>query len=228
VRLEETVVNILRVLSLVVVGTLLACSSPEAEWKKADALGTVAAYQKFVTDHPTDSHAAQASGRILALQDDAAWADAQKTNTSDSYKQYVQTQPNGAHVADARDRMTGFERADAWKAAQVGATAATLQAFLQKYPQGTEADQARAQLQKLSAEQYRVQLAAFRAKGEAEHLRTRLQARYGSVLHEVVVVPATASDKLNRVSSKPMSQEDAQSACATLKKAKQHCEVVKG
>ena len=42
------------------------------------------------------------------------------------------------------------------------------------------------------------------------------------------MVPPGAQDKLNRVDSGPMTHDEAQAACTTLKKEKQHCEVVKG
>jgi outer membrane protein assembly factor BamD (BamD/ComL family) len=220
-------VNVLRGICLLGAGTLIACSSSEGDWKTADTQGTIAAYQKFLSDHPNDSHAEQARNRVHSLEDEQAWALAQTNNTLDSFEQYIQAQPNGAHSADARERITGFERAAAWKTLQASATAAALQEFLQKYSQGPEADQARAQLQKLNAEQYRVQLGTFRVKGQAEHARTQLQSRYGNLLHDIVVVPPTSADKLNRVVSTPMTLDQAKSACTTLSKAKQHCEVVK-
>lgn len=225
---QETIVKIVRPMWLLMVAALLACSSQEADWKKADAQGTVTGYQKFLTDHPTSAHAEQARGRMQALQDEHAWTEAKNTSTAYSYKQYLDTQPNGIHAADAHDRITGLERAAAWKVAQADGKATALQEFLQKYPQGAEADEARAQLQKLNAASYRVQLGAFRSKKEAQRLRARLQAKYGNALHDVVVVAPTGRDKLNRVRSGTMSQEEARSACAKLKKAHQHCEVVKG
>jgi outer membrane protein assembly factor BamD (BamD/ComL family) len=224
---EEIDVNLLRGIWLIGAATLIACSSSEGDWKKADTAGTIASYQKFLTDHPNDSHAEQARNRVHSLEDEQAWTLAQTSNTLDSFKQYIQTQPNGAHSADARERMTGFERAAAWKTLQASATAPALQEFLQKYPHGSEADQAQAQLQKLNAEQYRVQLGTFRAKEQADRARTKLQSRYGNLLHDIVVVAPTPADKLNRVVSAPMTLDQAKSACTTLSKAKQHCEVVK-
>jgi cell division protein FtsN len=205
----------------------MACSSSEGDWKRADTQGTIAAYQKFLADHPNDSHAQLARKRVHSLEDDQAWTLAQTTNTLDSLKQYIQTQPNGAHSSDAREGITGFERAAAWKTAQASDTGPALQEFLQKYPQGSEADLARMQLQKLNAEQYRVQLGAFAVKGQAEHARTHLQSRFGNLLHHIAVVPPTSADKSNRVVSGPMSLDAAKSACTTLSKQKQHCEVVK-
>ncbi len=219
--------NILRGMCLSTVVVLLACSSAESDWKKADAQRTVAAYQAFLKDHPDNAHADQARDRIQALEDDQAWADAQKTNTLESFQQYVQNRPKGAHLADVHDRIVVLERSAAWKIAQATATVPALQEFLEKYPQGPEADQARAQLQTLKAGEYRVQLAAFRSKHEAETVSARLQARYGKELRQVTVVPAVPPDKLNHVESASMTLEDAQSACAKLKKEHRHCEVVK-
>jgi outer membrane protein assembly factor BamD (BamD/ComL family) len=220
-------VNVLRGICLIGAGALIACSSSEGDWKKADTDGTVASYQKFLTDHPNDSHAEQARNRVHSLEDEQAWTLAQTSNTLDGFKQYIQTQPNGAHSADAHERMTGFERAAAWKTLQATATAPALQEFLQKYPHGSEADQAQALLQKLNAEQYRVQLGTFRVKEQADQARTKLQSRYGDLLHDIVIVAPTPADKLNRVVSAPMTFDQAKSACTTLSKAKQHCQVVK-
>ena len=217
--------NVLRGLYLAALAALVACSSPEADWKKADAQATIPAYQKFLTDHPRDSHADQARARIQALQDEQAWTDAQKMNTADAYKQYLATQPNGIHVTEGQERLTSMQRADAWKVAQADGKAPALQEFLQKYPTGPEADQARTELQKLTA--YRVQLGAFRSRKQADALSERLKAHYSDVLHDVVVVAPSGSDKLTRVRSAGMTEAGARSACTKLKKSHQHCEVIK-
>ncbi|MGH8209618.1 MAG: SPOR domain-containing protein, partial [Steroidobacteraceae bacterium] len=119
----------------------------------------------------------------------------------------------------------GLARAAAWKSAQADNTQAALQGFLQKYPQGAEADQARAQLEQLNDS--RAELGAFRSKAEAQKAQVKLQARFGTQLHGIVILPPAGADKRTRVASAPMSSQDAQAACATLKKEHQHCEVVK-
>jgi hypothetical protein len=162
------------------------------------------------------------------LQDDQAWARAQSGNTADAFRQYLNNQPSGLHAAESRSRIAAFEQADAWKAAETDGKAPALQAFLQKYPQGDEADRARAKLEQLKAEAYRVQVAAFRARKDADRVRARLQARYRNVLHDVVVVPPATPDKLTTIRSAPMTLKEAQSACGELRKEHQHCEVVKG
>jgi outer membrane protein assembly factor BamD (BamD/ComL family) len=221
-------VNIPRpLIPIIVIALLTACSSSEADWTKAESQNTVSAYEDFVKQHPNDAHDAQAHTRIQGLQDDQAWSDAQKTNTLEAYQQYLEKLPNGKHIDDAHAQVTALQRAAAWQAAQAANTVPAVQDFLQKYTQGPEVDQANALLTKLQAEGYRVQLATFHSDKEAQKSLPQLQARYSNELHDLVIIPPSGTDKLNRVSSGPMTLEDAKSACAKLKKSHQRCEVVK-
>jgi hypothetical protein len=119
--------------------------------------------------------------------------------------------------------MTALQRAAAWNVVQNDESAPSLQAFLDKYPQGLESNEAR---QKLSALSYRVELADARSKAVAEHERARFQARFGKVIHEVMVVPPSAPDTHYRVTSGPMSQSDANSACAAIERMHQSCKLI--
>lgn len=216
--------NVTLCLSLLSAVALVACSSSEADWNQANTAGTVAAYQQFLSKHPNDQHDAAAQQRIQMLQDDEAWKSAQTANTVDSYQQYLSAQASGAHVQDAHDRITGFERASAWQTAKSDGTEAALNDFLQKYPQGPEADQARAQLQQLM---YVVQVGAYHSSDLADKARAKLQDRFGKDLQNVVVVPPTGKGKTYHVASADMTQDQAKSACAMLRKQHQTCEVVK-
>lgn len=204
-----------------------ACDTAPADWQKAQAQNTVAAYQDFLTHHPNDSHAQQARDSIQALQDDQAWADAQQAATVDAYQAYLQKQANGKHADEAHTQITALERAAAWKSAQAANTEQALQDFIQKYNQGAEVDQAKAQLQKLQSEQYRVRLGAYKDAGAAEKARADLQSRFGNDVPGIVVVPPTGNSKQHEVSSGPLTEDDAKAVCAKLKKTHQRCEVVK-
>ncbi len=220
--------KLLGAVTLLLAVFLLACSSTEADWQKASSANTVAAYQDFLKDHPNGQHADEARTKIHSLEDDQAWMDAMTTNTEAGFQQYVKAEPSGAHVQEAQDKITGFERAAAWQTASADGSASALQAFLQKYPAGPESDQARAQLQKLNS-QYRVQLAgSYRSAKQADRASTQMKARFGDLLHDVVVVPPTPPSKSSHLRSAPMSEDEANAACAKLKKKHQHCEVVKG
>ena len=215
------------VLSLIVATVLVACSSAESDWSKASTANTAEAYQDFLTKHPTGAHAQDAHDRLQKLGDDKDWSDAQQSNTADAYQQYLQKEPNGAHAADAHTQLDALNRAADYKTAQAANTEQALQEFLQKYNQGPEVDQAKAQLQKLQSEGYRVELASFKDEKAAEKSRDSLKAKFGSELNDVVVIPPSGSEKQHRVASAPMTEADAKAACAKLKKAHQHCEVVK-
>lgn len=108
---------------------------------------------------------------------------------------------------------------------QCTGTTAAYQAFLENYAQGTDADGARARLAQLNG--YTVRLASLRSQKEADKVRDRLKGQYGDVLHDVVVIPPSGTQKLNSVRSAPMTEEEAKGACATLKKLRQSCEVIK-
>lgn len=217
----------LGVVGLVLAIFLIACSSTEADWQKASTANTVAAFQDFLKEHPNGQHADEARTHIHTLEDNQAWMAAMNTNTEAGFQQYVQAQPQGAHLTDAQSKITGFERAAAWQTASAAGSADALKAFLTKYPQGPESDEARAQLQKLTSG-YQVQLpGAFRSAKLAERESARLKARFGRILHEVVVVPPTPPSKLNRLRSAPMSREEANAACARLRRAHERCEVIK-
>ena len=205
---------------------LAACSSIEADWQQATTANTIGAYQDFLKQHPNGQHADEARSRIRGLEDEQAWDTAKTSSTEQSFQQYLRDEPNGTHAQDARDRITGFERAAAWKTAQSEGNATAIQGFLQKYPTGPESDEARAALQKLQND-FQVQLASYHSRQEADRMSERLKRKFGNVLHDVLVVPATPPDKLNHIRSAPMSEDEAKAACATLKKSHQRCEVVK-
>lgn len=212
----------------IAVATLVACSSARGDFDTATTQNTLAAYQGFLKQHPNSDLAVQAQERIKVLQDEQAWASAQKTNTLDSFQQYLHDQPNGAHTSESRDRVAMLQRAAALQSALADGKQPAIEAFLQKYPQGPEAEQARSKLELLKSQQYRVQVAKFRAPKDIQRARTRMQAKYGKVLREVVVVAPTPANKLTTLRSAPMTLQDAKSACSELKKRRQYCEVVKG
>jgi len=94
-------VNTLKTIPLVcVIAVLVACSSTESDWSKAQAANTAAAYQNFLREHPGGAHAQEANDRLQKIQDDEAWSDAQQSNSLAAYQQYLQKEPNGAHGAD--------------------------------------------------------------------------------------------------------------------------------
>jgi len=212
------------VLSVAATAVLFGCSSSTADWNKATSVGTVAAYQDYMNKHPSDEHTADALDKIHTLQDEAAWSQAKQTNTADSYQAYVKSQPTGAHVKDAEQEIAAGQRATDWKSADSAGTVAAVQDFLKKYTDGSEVDQARKKLTDLTG--YQVQLAAAKTERQAEQEMQKISAKYAKVMHDGVVVQKDSA-KGYTVDSKPMSHDQAASACGELKTAHLGCEVVK-
>jgi outer membrane protein assembly factor BamD (BamD/ComL family) len=203
---------------------LWACSSAQDDWKQATSANTVAAYQQFLSKHPTGDHSADATERIHTLQDDDAWAQAKQANSIEAYRDYMQKQPAGSHVKDAQDALTAAQRASDWQSAQTTGTVAAVQDFLKKYPDGPEVSQAQDKLKALAG--YKVRVAGGTSEKQAQKERDKLLSKHRDVLHDVVVVSPKVG-KTYDLESAPMSQADANSACEQLKKAHQKCEVVK-
>jgi outer membrane protein assembly factor BamD (BamD/ComL family) len=203
---------------------LAACGSAKYEWSQANSLNTIAAYQAFVSKYPNDVHAAEANNRIAELKDAQAWNAAQVASSVEGYQQYLTAEPSGAHAQAARDEMVTRERVAAWRTAQMSGTVQSLQDFLQKYPTGAEADAARDKLQTLAG--YRAELGTAHTKQVAERERDTYAKRFGKNIQQVIVLEPDANSHDYRITSAPMSKEDANAACATVKQSGRSCEVI--
>ena len=203
---------------------LAACGSAKYEWSQANSLNTIAAYQTFVSKYPNDVHAADAMRRIAELQDVQAWSTAQAASTVKGYQQYLSAEPNGAHVQAARDEIEARERSAAWHSVEANETAQSVQEFLQKYPTGMEADRARDKLKMLAG--YRAELGMAHSQQLADRQRDALAKRFGKEFQQVVVLEPDAGNRDYRIASSPMSEQDANAACASVKHAGQSCKVV--
>ncbi len=203
---------------------LVACNSPNTQWSKATASNTVVAYQEYLSKYPTDVHAADAKSRIAHLEDRQAWDTAQMASSVDGYRQYLSIQPNGDHARAAREEIQFRERAAAWQTAESNETADSLQQFLQKYPTGDEADRARDKLKQLAG--YRAELGTAHTHSAADQKRQALAKRFAKALSTVVVLEPDTNSRDYRIASGPMSEHEANAACASLARAGQACKVI--
>jgi outer membrane protein assembly factor BamD (BamD/ComL family) len=203
---------------------LAACGSAKYGWSQASTLNTIAAYQAFVSKYPNDVHAADANNRIVELKDAQAWNVAQVASSVEGYQQYLTVEPSGAHAQAAREEIGTRQRAAAWRTAQKDETAQSLRDFLESYPTGMEADAARDKLKMLTG--YRAELGTAHSKRFAERERDTLARRFGKSFQPVVVLAPDASSHDYRITSAPMSKEDANAACSTVKQRGGSCEVI--
>lgn len=133
-----------------VVAAVAACSNPEADWQKAEAEDTEAAYQAFLKDHPEGEWAQRAQAQLDALKDARDWENAQTADAIEGYNNYLLAHPTGAHMGEARQRITELETEAAWAAAQTAGSKEALEDFLLRYADAPQAEQARAQLAALA------------------------------------------------------------------------------
>jgi outer membrane protein assembly factor BamD (BamD/ComL family) len=177
-----------------------------------------------LSEYPTDPHAVDAQNRIARLMDERAWTTAQITSSIPAYQQYLRAEPNGAYVQWARENIASRERDAAWRNANMNVTAQSLRDFINKYPSSAEAEEARDKLQAIAG--YRAELGTARSERLAERERYALAKRFGKALHQVVILEPDAKDRDYRITSAPMSEQDASVACEALQHSARPCTVV--
>jgi len=205
--------------------SLMACHSARSDWSHAQRDNTIAAYHGFIEHHPRDARVPEARRRIATLEDEAAWNAAQVASDLAGYQHYLELEPQGTHAQEARAQVSQRERHAAWDNARQADTVPALKSFLARYPSGEEADEARTALARL--ESYRAQLATARSRSAADREQRALEHRFGKLLPTIVVMTPNPGHPEYRIASSSMSEQDADSACARLKKARHACEVIR-
>ena len=203
---------------------LLSACGAGYQWSHASTLNTIDAYQTFLSKYPNDPHAVDAQSRIAKLQDEQAWTTAQIASSIEGYQRYLRSEPNGAHVQLARDEIVTRERDAAWQTAQTNETAQSLQDFIHKYPSSAAADEARDRLKMIAG--YRAEFGTAHSLRRAERERDAFTKRFPKDLRQVVVLEPDATDRDYRITSAPMSEQDASAACETIQQAGHFCTVV--
>lgn len=129
---------------------LFGCANPEADWQKAEAENTEAAYQAFLEQYPDGEWAERAQTQLEALKDAKDWENAQTADAIEGYDNYLVAHPAGAHMGEARQRISELELEAAWSTAQQAGTKEALEDFVSRYPDAPQAEQARSQIAALN------------------------------------------------------------------------------
>jgi hypothetical protein len=209
---------------LMCMATLVACTPSLSPWLKAKSADTISAYQIFLARYPNDVHGAEAAKRLAALQEEVDWKTAQVTSSIAGYEHYLSADPQGAHVRLARENIVARQRADAWQTLGSNQTPAALMQFLKAFPSGPEADEARDQLAIVAG--YRAELRSLSNREAADRERARYARRYPSDFPHLTVLPPDSKNPDYRVTSAPMSEQQATNACAMVSTRGQFCEVI--
>jgi len=138
------------VMAAAAMALISGCSNPEADWHKAEAEDTEAAYQAFLDRHPEGEWAQKAHAQLDAMRDERDWESAQVSDAIQAYNSYLLAHPTGAHMGEARQRISELETAAAWEAASGAGTREALEDFLIRYADSPQAEEARTQLAELA------------------------------------------------------------------------------
>lgn len=122
-----------------------------ADWKACQEMGTLAAYQAFMSKYPESSHTEAAQAALAELREAAAWEAAKAANSILSFYNYNHHYPSGKYHEEALQAIKGLEEDKAW---QQTVNARTLSAFLdykERYPKGRYVSKAEEHIQSFLA-----------------------------------------------------------------------------
>jgi len=121
--------------ALFIVGLLLialaGCDRTESHWRDARRIGTVAAYEQFLAQHPAGARADEARRKL----EDLRWEQAEQRSTIAGYQKFLQDHPQSRRAEEAKGRVEAMA-SDAkpfWEAVDE-CTEAALKRFLRNYP----------------------------------------------------------------------------------------------
>jgi cell division septation protein DedD len=96
-------------LALAVVASLVAgCSREQQDWRTAEGVDSIEAYNRFLQRHPDSELATQARTRVAQLTEDRDWQHAGSLDTADGYREFLTQHPNGKWAQEARIRIENF------------------------------------------------------------------------------------------------------------------------
>ncbi|MGB0928093.1 MAG: caspase family protein [Pikeienuella sp.] len=121
-------------------------------WARTEQVGTIAAYERYLSRYPKGAHAKDANrvlSRARAAADREDWEEAKRLNTASAYNRYLDLHPNGkfAEIAQRRYKARQGETVAnddvrAWRQAEADNTAKAYRDFGRAYPNSRYAPEA--------------------------------------------------------------------------------------
>lgn len=243
----------IRILCLLMALALVGCDRQGADWEEAQEKDSITAYEAFAERYPESPEADQARSRIETLRAEQAWNDARQRDTVEAYRGFIEAHPGAATVDEASTRLQTLERETAWQDLADSEDVAALRAFAANHAGSQEAELARERISELEAQAeaerrereqaaeqerererelqarreaeqgtHRVQLAAVRGQDQANQGIELLEQRVGEALGDAGL-EAQQSNGLYLLVTQPMSRDQANELCKTLKQRGQDC-----
>jgi HEAT repeat protein len=146
----------------------IACNSSERDWKAAAEANSLAAYQRFLSEHPDSARARDAESRIESLSRRAAIDSALRAGTTEALERVIALYPSDPAVAKAREKLASLY----FDAAARVDSIPEWRRYLEAHGSSAQAAQARARLEALVGER----IPAFR---DVRTVRVEVQEDYG-------------------------------------------------
>ncbi|MDH3977639.1 MAG: SPOR domain-containing protein [Gammaproteobacteria bacterium] len=221
---------------------LSACANPEKEWELAERDDSQNAYLEFLAKHPDSKYAEPARQRINELKVNRTWERTTFRDSADAYTSFIKKHPNSKFVPKAEIRLQEIKRDERWEKINNWDDEKAINAFLSDYPDAPQTEEAMQILSEIEANQqaakqarrpkeregkFRLQLAAFKTVRAAEkELRRLMTLAPETLIGPVRLVPPEQKNGLFVLKSVPMTWQEANESCASLKRMSQNCLII--
>lgn len=187
----------------------------EQAWTDARQRNTVDAYRDFLQSYPDAAAADQAREQLATLERAAAWGTLADSEEISALRAFADKYGESEEAAVARRRISELEA----RAAEAEQRQRELELERQRERERELEDQARREAQQGS---HRVQLAVLRGQDQANQGAEMLAQRLGDVLGDVALEVQPSNGRY-RLVTEPMSREQANTLCGSLKQRGQDC-----
>lgn len=193
----------------------IAAQRAEQAWTDARQRNTVDAYRKFLESYPDAAAADQAREQLATLERTAAWGTLADSEDISALRAFANEYSDSEEAAIARTRISELEA----RAAESEQRQRELEQQRELERQSERENQARREAQQGS---HRVQLAVLRGQDQANQGAEMLAQRLGNVLGDVRLEVEPSNGRY-RLVTEPMSREQANTLCGSLKQRGQDC-----
>jgi hypothetical protein len=120
-----------------------------ADWSRAEALGTKAAFTRYLDDHPAGNRRKDAMDYIEASD----WLAARQQDSATAYRQYMVEHPAGRRREEAETRIEALD----WLAARQQDSAIAYRQYMVEHPAGRQREEARTRMEEVAWQEAREQ-----------------------------------------------------------------------
>ena len=116
------------------------------DWRVANNVGTLDAYQRFYEKYPSGSYASSAKSEIRRIKDEEMWESAGRTQTLAAYRGYLSSFPDGIHKEEASNIIAQTIDIKDWREAEEANSTESYKLYMRVHPSGRFFSEAKSKL----------------------------------------------------------------------------------